>query len=82
MWNIFKVFIEFVTISLLIYVMIFFFFFLAERHVGSHIPHQGLNLHSLHWKVKSRSLGYICMPPSFFLSIELLTECDCQQNVP
>ena len=80
MWTIFKVFIEFVTILLLVYVVIFFFF--AERHVGSYIPHQRLNLHSLHWKVKSRSLGYICMLLSFFLSIELLTECDCQENVP
>ena len=31
MWTIFKVFIEFVTVLLLFYVLVF----LAERHVGS-----------------------------------------------
>ena len=47
MWIILKVFIEFVTILLLFYV------FLATRHVGSQLPQQGLNPHSLHWKAKS-----------------------------
>ena len=27
--------------------------FLATRHEGSQLPDQGLNLHPLHWKVKS-----------------------------
>ena len=27
--------------------------FLASRHAGSLLPRQGLNLHPLHWKVKS-----------------------------
>ena len=49
---IFKVFIEFVTIILLFYTL----FFLAERHVGSWFSDQGLNLHSLHWTVKSSQL--------------------------
>ena len=31
---------------------LFFFFFLALRHVGSWIPNQGLNPQYLHWKVK------------------------------
>ena len=41
MWNILKVFIEFITTLLLFYV--FFFFFLAIRHVGSELPDQGSN---------------------------------------
>ena len=44
----FKVFIEFVTILLLFYDLVF----LAPRHVGSELPGQGLNLHPLHWKEK------------------------------
>ena len=49
MWTIFQVFIEFVTILLLFYVLVF----LATRHVGSYLPDQELNPHPLHWKVKS-----------------------------
>ena len=41
---IFKVFIEFVTLLLLLYVLAF----LAARPVGSQPPDQGLNLHPLH----------------------------------
>ena len=36
MWTIFKVFIEFITVSLLSYVLVF----LATRHVGSQLPDQ------------------------------------------
>ena len=45
---IFKVFIEFDTILLLV-----FFVILAMKHAGSELPDQGLNPHSLHWKAKS-----------------------------
>ena len=41
MWITFKVFIEFITISLLSYVLFF------------RLPDQGSNLQSLHWKAKS-----------------------------
>ena len=46
MWTILKVFIEFVTICSCFKV-------LAQRHVGSYLPDQKQNLHSLHWKAKS-----------------------------
>ena len=49
MWTTFKVFIEFVTILLLFYVLVF----LAPRHVASQLPNQGSNPHPLHWKAKS-----------------------------
>ena len=50
----FKVFIEFVPILFcFMFCLFFFFFFLAMRHMGSKLPDQGLNPHSLHWKVKS-----------------------------
>ena len=39
MWTIFEVFIEFVTILLLSYILLF----LARKHVGSSLPNQGLN---------------------------------------
>ena len=39
MWTIFKVFIEFITVSLLSYVLVF----LATRHVGSQLPDQDWN---------------------------------------
>ena len=48
MWTIFKVFIETVTILLLFYVLVF----LAKRHVGSLLSHQGWNLHPLCWKAE------------------------------
>ena len=48
----FKVCIEFVTMLLLFYVLVF----LAVRHVGCQLPEQGLNPHLLHWKVKSEPL--------------------------
>ena len=61
MWTIFKVFIEFITISLVLH-----FVFLTVKHVGSWLPDQGLNLCHLHWKcgiLKSgppgKSLNYI-----------------------
>ena len=48
MWILFKVFIEFE------YCFYFrFFFFLATRHAGSLLSHQGLNPHLLLWKGKS-----------------------------
>ena len=43
MWTILKVFIECVTILLLFHVLVF----LAKRHVGSLLPHQGWNPHPL-----------------------------------
>ena len=49
MWTIFKVFIEFITVQLLLYALIF----LAMRHVRSQLPDQGSNPHPLHWKVHS-----------------------------
>ena len=30
----------------------------AGRHMGSHLPYQGSNLHSLHWKAKSQPLDH------------------------
>ena len=42
----FKVFTELVATLLLLSL-------LATRHVGFQLPDQGLNTHSLHWKVKS-----------------------------
>ena len=51
MWIIFKVFIELVTILFL------YFAFLLVRHVGSGLPHQGSNLHSLHWKAEVLTTG-------------------------
>ena len=39
-------------LNLLPYCFHFMFVFLAKRHVGSYLPHQGSNPHSLHWKVK------------------------------
>ena len=32
--------------------------FLAPRHVGSYLPNQGLNPHSMHWKMKSQPPDY------------------------
>ena len=49
MWTTFKDFIEFVTILLLFYGLVF----LAIRHVGSQPPNQVLNPHPVHWKAKS-----------------------------
>ena len=49
--TIFKDFVEFVTILLVSYIL--FFFFLALRPVGFQLPYQGLNLHTLPWKVMS-----------------------------
>ena len=74
MWIILKVFIEFVTILLLFYV------FLATRHVGSQLPQQGLNLHSLHWKASlshwtTRELWKLCFNISSALGIDFLPEC-------
>ena len=34
-------------------VVVVLFCFLAPRHMGSQLPHQGSNQHPLHWKVKS-----------------------------
>ena len=48
MWTIFKVFIEFVTIQLLLC-----FGFLPMRHVGSKLSNQGSYPYSLHWEAKS-----------------------------
>ena len=48
MWTILKVFIEFVTVSLLFYVL---FFWLQGS--GILVPALGSDLHPLHWKAKS-----------------------------
>ena len=56
MWTIFKVFIEFVTMLLLLFMFWFLFvgwFFWAVRHAGSWLPDRGSNLHLPNWKVKS-----------------------------
>ena len=34
-------------------VSVFCLGFLVVSYVGSELPHQGVNLHPLHWKVKS-----------------------------
>ena len=47
MWTFFQVFIEFVTILLVLS-----FGVLATRHVESQLPNQESNPHLLHWKVK------------------------------
>ena len=56
MWTIFKVFIEFVTMLLLLFMFWFLFvgwFFWAVRNAGSWLPDRGSNLHLPNWKVKS-----------------------------
>ena len=45
MWTILKIFTEFLTVLLLFYAVV--------SWSGSQLPDQGLNPHSLHWKVKS-----------------------------
>jgi len=59
MWTSFKVFIEFVTILLQFYVLIY----LATRHMRSYFPYQALNLHRLLWKAKSSPLDRQGSPP-------------------
>ena len=54
LWTIFKVFVEFVTILLLFYILVF----LGCKHVESKLLNQGLSLYSLHWKVKSELLAH------------------------
>ena len=41
--------IEFVSVLLLFYVLVFW----PQGNVGSYVPKQGLNLHSPHWEAKS-----------------------------
>ena len=53
-WTIFKIFIEFITILLLFYVLVFS----AMRHVGFLLPDKGSNPHVLHWKAKSYPLNH------------------------
>ena len=53
MWAILKVFVDFVTVLFLFYVLGFFFFFFAVRHMGSQFPDQGSNPHPLHLKATS-----------------------------
>ena len=48
MWTIFEVPIEFVTILLWFYVLVFW-----PQGMWDLIPNQGSNLHPLHWKAKS-----------------------------
>ena len=43
-------------LNLLQYCFCYVFLYLAMRHVGSQLPHQGLNSQPLHWKVKSQTL--------------------------
>ena len=52
MWTVFKVFVEFVPISLLFYGCVCLFVFRREA-CGTSLPEQGLNLNPLHWKAKS-----------------------------
>ena len=69
MWIIFKVFTEFVTSCFWFFLFLLLLFYgfgvflvggalAAGRHMGSHLPHQGSNLHSLHWKAKSQPLDH------------------------
>ena len=53
MWTIFKVFIEFVPVLILLYVLLF----LALWHVGSCLPERGLNPHPLQPCSGKRSLS-------------------------
>ena len=54
MWTILKIFIVFVTILFQNQYCFFgVFFCLAMQHMGSQLPNQGLNPHSLHWKAES-----------------------------
>ena len=48
MWIIFKVFTEFVAITLLFYVLVFW-----PQGMWVLASNQGSNLHPLHWEVKS-----------------------------
>ena len=54
--------IELVTILLLFYVM-------ASSQVGSELPDQGLNLHPLLWKAKSKPLDHQGSPGILFLIV-------------
>ena len=63
MWSISKVFMEFATILLLFDVLVF----LATRHVGSYLPNQGSNPHSLHWKAKWYPMNHQGNPKVYVL---------------
>ena len=67
MWIIFKVFTEFVKYCFCFFLFLLLLFYglgfwggvlAAGRHVGSHLPNQGSNLHSLCWKAKSQPLDH------------------------
>lgn len=62
MWTVFKVLVEFVMTLLVSYG------FLAVRHAGSYLPDEGLNLHVLHWKAKSKPLDLLGSPCVAFKS--------------
>ena len=79
LWTIFEVFIEFVTILLLSYVLLF----LARKHVGSSLPNQGLNPSTScigrwslnHWttrKVPGRGFLFLFFFPIWLLCLLLL----------
>ena len=53
-WTILKIFIELVTILLLVLC----FSYLAPRPSGPYLPDQGSNTHPLSWKVKSQALDW------------------------
>ena len=64
MWSILKVFIEFVTMLLLFYVLVF----LATRHVGSQLPDQGLNSDPCIGRGNPRPLDCQGSPKTFVLN--------------
>ena len=69
MWTIFKVFVEFVTITLLFYDFGFFSF--GHKSCGLLAPpNQGLNQHPLHWQCGVLTTG----PPGKSLGVRYLTQ--------
>ena len=65
-WTIFKVFIAFVTIFLLFYVLVFFFFSLTA--CGTFAPDQGSNPHPLHLEGEILTTGPSGKSPSLLKS--------------
>ena len=51
---------HFLNLYWICYKIVYVFVFLATRHMGSQLPDQGLNPHSLHWKKKAISECLLC----------------------
>lgn len=74
MWIIFKVFIEFVTILLLVYVFMGFFFFFGQEACGILGPRSGME--PLYWRAKSYPLDSQWSPKNLFFKDRYLALTD------